>query len=727
MRARGKSARLGRHSAVARCARHSSTRLSLFVSTALEIERLSAHSEDVMASDKSMPVSLREWLRVWSVLAMISFGSAAVQLAAMHRILVDAKRWIAERRFLNALNYCIALPGPETQLLATYIGWLMHRTAGAVTAGGMFILPGTICMMAMSYGYVAGGQSNATEAIFFGLRPAVLVIVIESLIRIAKRFLRTRLMLLLAAAAFLASYFLDLAFAVIILGSLLIGLLTGLLGIRPLLRSVYPAQPFVSARPEYQEAEDQLAAHTRATALGFFQTAAFWIALWFAPVVAIITVLGWENVFSRIAVLFSEMAFLSVGGPYAVNTYVAGQAVDTFGWLTPDEVLDGFAMAELVPGPAIQFVQFVGFVAAFRNPGILNPYVSGTLGGLLVVWVTFIPTFLWILLIAPFIEVFRDNKTINAMLSAVTGGMLGIILTFALRFGMRTLFGTLETVGAYGFDFAVPDITSVNSWAIVIAVVASLALFRFKLGIVATLAASCAVGFIAHSIEPDLEWNLRSGLMGFFAGAAIGFPTGPVAVWCLHLRIQRRRAMPFAIILGSTIGDLVVAAGFIVITGMFGSVLASLQFLRDPLLQGSALIASGIALLFIVTRSELLGLPDQDQPQVPKWTYVGTGLAFLIAFGASITHPENLLAIGAVFTFLGIESDSDSVLLAGFFLGSLATWTGSIELMCRLGESTGRRVMRRVMQLLCILCIVAGIAQLGRWSHLFDFMGLPPR
>src|SRR5262249_1477317 len=165
--------------------------------------------------------------------------------------------------------------------------------------------------------------------------------------------------------------------------------------------------------------------------------------------------------------------------------------------------------------------------------------------------------------------------------------------------------------------------------------------------------------------------SLRSGLLGFFAGAAIGFPTGPVAVWCLHLRIQRCRAMPFAIILGSTIGDLVVAAGFIVITGMFGSVLASLQFLRDPLLQGAALIASGIALLFIVTRSELLGLPDQDQAQVPKWAYVGTGLAFLIAFGASITHPENLLAIGAVFTFLGIESDSDSVLLAGFFLGSL--------------------------------------------------------
>jgi hypothetical protein len=184
--------------------------------------------------------------------------------------------------------------------------------------------------------------------------------------------------------------------------------------------------------------------------------------------------------------------------------------------------------------------------------------------------------------------------------------------------------------------------------------------------------------------------------------------------------------MPFAIILGSTIGDLVVAAGFIVITGMFGSVLASLQFLRDPLLQGSALIVSGIALLFIVTRSELLGLPDQHQAQVPKWAYVGSGLAFVIAFGASITHPENLLAIGAVFTFLGIESDSDSILLAGFFLGSLATWTGSIELLSRLGETTGRRIMRRVMQLLCILCIVAGFAQLARWSNLFDFMSLRP-
>jgi chromate transport protein ChrA len=520
-------------------------------------------------------------------------------------------------------------------------------------------------------------------------------------------------MTVLAALAFIGTFFFNLSFAIVVIGAVVLGLSAGLLEIGAMINRVESAQPFRDVSVTQPLDEKDLLDHTRPSAVRLLWTLVLWLALWFVPLITLIVTLGWEDIYSRIAILLSEMAALSIGGPYAVNTYVATQAVAN-GWLTYGEALDGLALAELVPGPVIQFLQFVGFTAAYRHPGIVIPFAGAALAGLLTVWFTFIPTFLWIFLIAPFIEVFRNNKIINAMLSAVTGGLLGVLLTFALRFGNRTLFADLVPVNLYGLDLTVPRLASVDPWALAITIAAAIATFRFKLGIVPTLAGACAVGLIPHVLAAPETGSLYSGLLGFAAGAAIGFPVGPVAVWCLHLRAEQRRSMVAAIIAGSVIGDVVVAAGFFLVIDALGGVFASLQILHRPVVQGPFLILSGIALLYVVNRSAVLGLPRQNEGREQKWIYVGTSVAFLIGLAASVTHPENLLAIGSVFAILGIGSDSGLIVLAGFFLGTLTMWFSAIELLYRLGESQGRRIMRHVMQALCVMCMVAGLVQLGR-------------
>ena len=671
-----------------------------------------------VSSTRADGVRLREALSVWPRIAMLSFGSPAVQLAAMYRILVEEKRWMSRDRFLNALNYCLALPGPEAQLLAAYVGWMMHGMLGALLAGGLVILPGMICMMALSYGYVTGGDSTVGEVLLYGLKPAILVIVLDATIRVGSQVLRTRLMLALAGLAFVGTFFFNLSFVLVVVGAALIGFFAGLFDIAAVPGQAKP--PPVAGWLSGGLREGDLPDHIPLTVSRYLRTSALWLALWFVPVALLIAAFGLDNVFSQIAILFSKMVVLSLGGPYAVNSYVALHAVEPYGWLTRNQALDGLAL-ELAPGPVILFQQFVGFLAAYRHPGVLPPLAAGTLGGLLSIWIISIPTFLWIFLVGPFIERFRDNKLINATLSAVTGGVLGVVLTFAVRFGTRTIFLRGEPISAFGLDFTLPDFASTDPWALTIAVVAGIAMFCFGLGMVATLAASCAVGIIPYLIDTIGMGTLHTGLLGLVAGAAIGFPAGPVAVWCLHLRIQQQRAMVLAIVAGSAIGDLIVAAVFFVVTDLLGGATASLQMLKNPLFQGPILILGGIALLLVVSRSALLGLPRQEHAQPEKWTYVvGAGLAALIALAASVTHPENLLAIGAVFAILGIGSDSGTTLLAGFFIGTFATWFSTIELLCRLGEKQGRQIMLRVMQSLCVLCIAAGLVQLGRAANLFS-------
>jgi chromate transporter len=660
-------------------------------------------------------LGLHQALSVWPRIALLSFGSPAVQLAAMYRILVEERRWISRDRFLNALNYCMALPGPEGQLLATYVGWMKHGVLGGMLAGGLVLVPGMICMMALSYGYVTGADSTIGEVLLYGLKPAILVIVLEATIRVGRQVLRTPLMIALAALAFIGTFFFDLSFVLVVIGAALIGFFAGLLG---LLTVPGEATPRAVSDAEDRRLDD-LPEHIQPTVGRLIRIAALWLALWFIPVAVLIAALGFDNVFSQIAILFSKMAALSLGGPYAVNSYVAVHAVEPYGWLTRNEALDGLALAELAPGPVILYQQFVGFLAAYRNPGILPPLAAGTLGALLSMWLISIPTFLWIFLVGPFIERFRDNRLINATLSAVTGGVLGVVLTFAIRFGTRTIFLESEPISAFGLDFNLPNFASADMWALGIAVIAGVAMF-FNLGMMATLAASCAVGVIPYLIDAIGLGSLHNGLLGLVAGAAIGFPAGPVAVWCLHLRIQQRRAMVLAIVVGSAIGDVVVAAVFFLVTGLFGGAIASLQMLKNPLFQGPILVVGGIALLLVVSRSVLLGLPQQASAQPEKWTYMGTGVASLIALSASVSHPENLLAIGAVFAILGIGSESGITLLAGFFTGTAITWFGTIELLCHLGEKQGRQIMLRVMQGLSVLCIAAGVIQLARAANLLN-------
>jgi chromate transporter len=440
-------------------------------------------------------VSLAEAFRVWLRIAALSFGGPAGQIAVMHRILVEEKRWISEGRFLHALNYCMLLPGPEAQQLATYVGWLMHRTLGGIMAGGLFILPGIVAIMGLSWIYALYGNVGFVSALFFGLKAAVLAIVLEAVVRIGRRALKNRIMIGLASAAFVAIFFLDAPFPLIILAAGLMGLFGGRAGL-----------------PQFQagghgnggEADadnllgDELPAHTRPNAKRSLGVAALWLALWLIPVIALLLTLGGDNVFSQIAIFFSKMAMVTFGGAYAVLAYVAQQAVETYGWLQPGEMLDGLGMAETTPGPLIMVLQFVGFMAAFRDPGALHPLLSGTLGGLLATWVTFSPCFLWIFLGAPYIESLRGNRALSGALSAITAAVVGVILNLAIWFGIHTIFRDVRPFEWGPFSLDAPVWGSVDIWALLLSAAAIVAMFLFKVGMLPTLAATSAAGILLY-------------------------------------------------------------------------------------------------------------------------------------------------------------------------------------------------------------------------------------
>jgi chromate transporter len=438
--------------------------------------------------------SLSEATRTWVRVALLSFGGPAGQIAVMHRIIVEEKRWVSEERFLHALNYCMLLPGPEAQQLATYIGWLMHRTLGGLVAGGLFILPGIICIMALSYVYALWGRMPAVTALFFGLKAAVLAIVIEAVIRIGKRALKSRSLMALAAAAFAGIFFFAVPFPLIIFAAALLGL-TGVVRTVPLThRSIENA----SGQMQQSLLGDEAPEHANATIGRTTRVAACWLALWLTPVIALLITFGAQNVFSQIAVFFSKMAMVTFGGAYAVLAYVAQQAVQHYGWLTPTEMLDGLGMAETTPGPLIMVLQFVGFTAAFRNPGSLAPLLAGTLGGLLATWVTFTPCFLWIFVGAPFIERLRNVTGLNAALSAVTAAVVGVILNLAIWFAIHTIFGATVQVRTWPLAFDAPVLSSLNPWALGLTLAAAVAIFRLKWGMIPTLASSCGAGVALH-------------------------------------------------------------------------------------------------------------------------------------------------------------------------------------------------------------------------------------
>jgi len=444
-------------------------------------------------------VTLRDALKVWLRVAMLSFGGPAGQIAVMHRIVVEEQRWFSERRFLHALNYCMLLPGPEAQQLATYIGWLMHRTLGGLMAGGLFVVPGIIAIMGLSYVYAVFGNVPLVVALFFGLKAAVLAIVLEAVFRIGKRALKNNVLRALAAAAFVGIFFFDIPFPAIILAAGLIGLAGAASGAEVFkIDAGHRSGGGNPAAAADSLLGEELPAHARPNFARALSVAALWLTLWLVPVIALMATLGADNVFSQIAVFFSKMAVVTFGGAYAVLAYVAQQAVEHYGWLKPGEMLDGLGMAETTPGPLIMVLQFVGFMAAFRDAGALPPLLAATLGGLLATWVTFTPCFLWIFLGAPFIERVRDNKTLNGALSAITAAVVGVILNLAIWFALHAVFRQLTPVRAYGLDFDLPVLSSVDPWALALVLAAIVAILRFKVGMISALIACTAAGIVLH-------------------------------------------------------------------------------------------------------------------------------------------------------------------------------------------------------------------------------------
>lgn len=405
-------------------------------------------------------VKFADALRVWFKIGCLGFGGPAGQIALMHRVLVDEKKWVDEQRYLHALNFCMLLPGPEAQKLATYVGWLLHGLRGGLAAGILFVVPGALVMLAVSLLYVLGQGIPVVEGALFGIKAAVLVIVVEALIRIARRGLRTRLLLGLAAAAFVGIFFLDLPFPLIVAAAGVVGFLSTRAG-TPL-----PAAP-QPGRWRW-----------------FWRVLVGGLALWIAPAVLVAATLGGSHVLVDIAAFFAKLAAVSFGGAYALLAYMAQQAVENHGWMTAPEMVDGLGLAETLPGPLIKVTQFVGFLAAWRDADPFSPVVAAVLGSALTTWVTFAFPMTLIFALAPFVEALRANTRLSGALAAITAAVVGVILNLTLWFSLHVLFARPDELT--GFDWK----------AGALALVAAVLMLRLHRGLVETVAVMAALGIL---------------------------------------------------------------------------------------------------------------------------------------------------------------------------------------------------------------------------------------
>lgn len=444
-------------------------------------------------------VTFREAFWVWVKVAIYSFGGPTGQIAVMHRLLVDEKRWVSENRFLHALNYCMLLPGPEAQQLAIYVGWLLHKLKGGLVAGTLFVLPGFLSILVLSILY-AGFQNVAfVQALFFGLKPAVVAVVAEAVLRIGRRALKNRTMLTVAALAFIAIFFFNVPFPLIILAAAVTGYVGGKL--RP--ESFYVLKLEAGTNEEETGGHDPIlsdsAQAARPTMGRAVKVLTVCLTLWFGPIL-LLYALNVNPVYMTEAIFFSKTAVVTFGGAYAVLSYIAQQAVETYHWLEPGEMLDGLGMAETTPGPLIQVVQFVGFMGAYRNPGDLDPMMAGVVASVITTWVTFVPCFLWIFLGAPYIEYLRGRKSLSTALSGVTAAVVGVVLNLAVWFSIHSLFREVNDISAYGVRLPVPVLSTVEPVAVLISVGAFLAMLRFEVGMIKTLTASAFIGLVYHLI-----------------------------------------------------------------------------------------------------------------------------------------------------------------------------------------------------------------------------------
>jgi chromate transporter len=405
-----------------------------------------------------------EQFKIWCHVALHSFGGPAGQIAVIHKLVVEDKKLISEERFLHALNFCMLLPGPEAQQLATYIGWLLGKWRGGLLAGGLFILPGFLSILGLSYLYVLMNDLKFVQGIFFGIKPAVIAIVMAALWRISQKSLKTPFSWLLAASAFGALFFANVSFPWVIVGAAVAGLALGAWSSTP---------------------QETLTATERPRLASTLQTLFVWLGVWAAPIVLVLMIFGAQSTFHQMNIFFSKMALVTFGGAYAALTYVAQQAVEVFQWMDGKQMLDGLAMAESTPGPLIQTVQFVGFMGAYKFPDIDSSLLAATIASVLVTWMTFAPCFLWIFTFAPYVEFLRGIKALRDVLSAITAAVVGVILNLALWFTLQTLF---------------PESAQLDISAALLLVLALVLQFAFKAKLFTVLASCALAGIVIQFI-----------------------------------------------------------------------------------------------------------------------------------------------------------------------------------------------------------------------------------
>jgi chromate transporter len=435
-------------------------------------------------------VPLRQATRVWFQISLQTFGGPAGQIAVMQRTLVEDKRWISQQRFLHALNYCMLLPGPEAQQLATYTGWLLNGTRGGLIAGTLFVLPGLAALLALSVIYVWLGDTSVVSAIFAGLAPAVIAIVVQAVYRVAKRSLIHPVLVGLAIAAFLALTVLAIPFPAVILGAGLVGWLAGRW--IPALRQ--PGREGASSNAQPPLISDQPHQQDLPSPRRFLATLCIGLALWWAPIAAAMFLVQSTNVLVQEGLFFSGAALVTFGGAYAGLAYVAQRAVSIYDWLSPTEMVRGLALAETTPGPLIMVVQFVAFLGAFRHPGTMSPWLVAVLGALLTTWVTFVPCLLFIFLGAPYVERLRQHEQLTAALSGITAAVVGVIANLASYFAVHTLFATTHrfTFGPIRIDL--PMVSSLQPGSMALTVLALTLIFWVRWSALRTLAVCTLIG-----------------------------------------------------------------------------------------------------------------------------------------------------------------------------------------------------------------------------------------
>ena len=425
--------------------------------------------------------SFAEAFRFWLKLGFISFGGPAGQIAIMQAELVDRKKWISQSRFLHALNYCMLLPGPEAQQLAIYIGWLLHRTAGGIVAGTLFVIPSAFILWGLSWIYAALGNVPWIAAVFYGLKPAVVAIVAAAVIRIGRKALKNEVMWGIAGAAFIAIYFYRLPFPLIILIAGLVGLVSGRIWPRKFLLINEHGKVKGGA---VLDDEEMSPLHSRPTWASAMRVTATWLILWWAPIVAVGFWRGPGSTLFQEELFFSKASVVTFGGAYAVLPYVAQQAVGHYGWLKAGQMMDGLGLAETTPGPLVMVLQFVGFMGAWNQPAGASPLVAATMGAVLTTWVTFVPCFLWVFLGGPHIEQLRGNVKLATALSSITAAIVGVILNLAVWFGLHALF---------------PNGTKVDWFAVVVSVVAFIGLTKWRWDVIPVMLGAAIAGLIFRS------------------------------------------------------------------------------------------------------------------------------------------------------------------------------------------------------------------------------------